>query len=394
MGRTNKSGGVIASGNNTRIRFDFSYQGVRYRPTLPIVPTEKALQLARKRLEAIEGRIRNGTFSFADEFPEYRFLERVAPTAEVPLFRVVAAQYLNSVKSSLEYATYESYRKIIDSFWNPKIGDKLIPDIKYSDLTTELGNYPFGSRKTRNNVVSVVKQVFAFAIADKIISTSPAESLKSLKVQKTPPDPYTIAEAEQVIEGLRDDWGDWDANYFEYAFFSGLRPSEIIALQWADIDRQKGVTSVNKARVMGRNKDRTKTAVARLVENNPRAMEVLRRQWELTGLKGEHVFCKEDGRPYHDLQVQWKRWQFTHRRLGIRYREPYQTRHSSVSWNLMAGKNFMWVAKQHGHSYAVMLGTYATWLDGTTDAEISAIQRAMEFGPSMALVKLRATQIA
>jgi hypothetical protein len=29
-----------------------------------------------------------------------------------------------------------------------------------------------------------------------------------------------------------------------------------------------------------------------------------------------------------------------------RYREPYNTRHSFVSWNLMLGKNLLWVARQ------------------------------------------------
>jgi hypothetical protein len=39
-------------------------------------------------------------------------------------------------------------------------------------------------------------------------------------------------------------------------------------------------------------------------------------------------------------------WRWALKRLKVRYREPYNARHSSVSWNLMLGKNLLWVAKQ------------------------------------------------
>ena len=46
-------------------------------------------------------------------------------------------------------------------------------------------------------------------------------------------------------------------------------------------------------------------------------------------------------------------------RLGLRGRRPYVARHTSVSWNLMVGKNPLFVARQHGHSVATMFRTYA-----------------------------------
>jgi hypothetical protein len=56
---------------------------------------------------------------------------------------------------------------------------------------------------------------------------------------------------------------------------------------------------------------------------------------------------------------------------------PYHARHSSVTWQLILGKNLLWVAKQHGHSVEVMLRMYAAWLDGATEADIHAIKKAM-----------------
>jgi hypothetical protein len=43
MGRKSITGGVVAAGPN-RIRFDFSIEGQRFRPSLPWVPNETNLR--------------------------------------------------------------------------------------------------------------------------------------------------------------------------------------------------------------------------------------------------------------------------------------------------------------------------------------------------------------
>ena len=74
--------------------------------------------------------------------------------------------------------------------------------------------------------------MFEFAHLDEIIDRDPIERLKSVKVQRQPPDPYTVAEAEAVIRSMRKVRGEFDANYVEFGFFAGARPSELIALRW------------------------------------------------------------------------------------------------------------------------------------------------------------------
>ena len=127
-----------------------------------------------------------------------------------------------------------------------------------------------------------------------------------------------MPEAESLIARLHADWGEAIGNYDEFRFFTGLRPSEQIALLVTDYDARRAALSVTKARVLRRDKDRTN----------------------------------------------------------------YHARHSSVTWQLMLGKNLLWVAKQHGHSVEVMLRMYAAWLDGATDSDIHAIKLAMEKRPA------------
>ncbi len=86
---------------------------------------------------------------------------------------------------------------------------------------------------------------------------------------------------------------------------------------------------------------RSRTGVQRVFELCPRALAMLR--------------------SIHETATRWAK---TLARVPIRSRRPYCARHSCVSWNLMLGKNPLWVARQHGHSVRTMLEVYAAWADG------------------------------
>jgi len=77
------------------------------------------------------------------------------------------------------------------------------------------------------------------------------------------------------------------------------------------------------------------------------------------------------------LREPHERWHRTLQSLAIRYRKPYAARHSSVSWNLMRGRNPLWVAKQHGHGILTMLTVYAAWTDGALEVDVAAIRWSM-----------------
>ena len=85
------------------------------------------------------------------------------------------------------------------------------------------------------------------------------------------------------------------------------------------------------------------------------------------------------GEPIRRLHVPYSHWRGTLRRLPIRYRKPYTARHSSVSWDLMIGRNPLWVAKQHGHSLLTMLRVYAAWTADALESDAEAIREAMGY---------------
>jgi hypothetical protein len=50
---------------------------------------------------------------------------------------------------------------------------------------------------------------------------------------------------------------------------------------------------------------------------------------------------------------------------------------TSVSWNLLIGRNPLLVAKEHGHRLTTMLSVYAAWTEGAVETDIAAIRDAM-----------------
>jgi integrase len=125
----------------------------------------------------------------------------------------------------------------------------------------------------------------------------------------------------------------------------------------SDYDAVNGTLRVSKARVAGIDKNCTKTGEDRIVTLCPRAIRILARQLKLrerlktAGLiDHDHLFFTPEGAVIRHLRNVARRWRHSLSRLsGIRYRRPYNARHSSVSWNLMIGKSPLWVSKQHGH---------------------------------------------
>jgi len=395
VGRKSIHGGVIALGRD-RIQFDFEFDGVRYRPTLKRSPTEANLRRARKQLQEIKQRIAAGAFVFPEEFPDYRFIKNVESPQKRRTCNQVFDEFLLAcdsrvAKKDLAFVTARGYAKLLAQIWRPEIGPRIFDEIRYSELAKIANGYKW-SKKTYNNAISVVRCAFDYGYRDHPEKHNPASGLNCLRMTKKdrpPVAPFTIQEAELLISRLHADWGEAIGNYDEFRFFTGLRPSEQIALLVTDYDARRAVLSVTKARVLRRDKDRTKTQEDRDVELCPRALEVLRRHLALRDeyvaagkIRHEQLFFLEDGRPISDPEITRWRWSESIKGLNIRRRGPYHARHSSVTWQLMLGKNLLWVAKQHGHSVEVMLRMYAAWLEGATESDIHAIKNAMEKRPS------------
>lgn len=395
MGTTWHAEGVSVASRG-RIQFDFRIDGVRYRPSIKRPPSEANLRRARERLEIIKCQIEAGTFCFEEEFPHYRCMRRVTGTSNARLCGGVFDDFLAHCESrfrrgDLSWATLRSYRKILDGAWRPDLGHLPFFQIRYSRLVA-IADAQNWSRKTYNNGISALRRAFDFGYRDRPLQENPARSLRGVRLRRSDRpkiDPFSMQDAETLIAALHRDWGAAQGNYDEFRFFTGLRPSEQIALVLSDLDLVNGTVSINKARVSGVDRDNTKTGEDRRIQLCPRALLVLERHLHLRArlkragkINHDHVFFLNSGEPILNLVYPARRWRKTLESLKMRYRRPYTARHSSVSWNLMLGRNLLWTAKQHGHRTVTMLQTYAAWIDNAVDTDVDQIRRSMGIASS------------
>jgi integrase len=181
--------------------------------------------------------------------------------------------------------------------------------------------------------------------------------------------PFTVPDAEAIISAAHCIHGEWYGNYEEFRFFTGLRQSERFALEVGDCDPVNGTISITKALVLSREKNRTKTNQNREIYLCPRALEVLRAQLALRErmaaagkISHDCVFFTEGGEPFLTVFLPYNRWREVMETLAVRYRKPYNARHTYISWRLMKGDNPLLVAHEDGHSVETMLRTYAAWI--------------------------------
>lgn len=140
------------------------------------------------------------------------------------------------------------------------------------------------TKKTYNNVVSALRCAFEHGHKDHPEKHNPALGLKTFRTTKKdrpPVDPFTIQEAETIIARSHAEFGQAHGNYEEFRFFTGLRPSEQMALTIHDCDLDAGKIQINKAVVLRREKDRTKTREDREITLCGRALEVSKHQLAL-----------------------------------------------------------------------------------------------------------------
>jgi integrase len=242
--------------------------------------------------------------------------------------------------------------------------------VKHSDVLTALASRPDLTGKTVNNYVSVLRKAMELAVADKTIATNPVSAVARAKHQKPLPDPFSREEAESIVADMAAHYPAPIANYAEFKFFTGLRTSESFGLHWRDVDLAGKHLLVHRAIVRGVEKLNTKTNTARQVILNSRALAAIQRQRKHTQIRDEHVFLdpRYDEPWFEERAFRRSYWEPTLRRLGLRYRPPYNTRDTYATMMLMAGMTPAFCAKQLGHSVEMFFRTptrRGRWLMGS-----------------------------
>jgi integrase len=345
--------GVIA--RDAHLQIDLRAQGFG-RERLELAPTPANLAYAARLRQEILGKIERGTFVLAEYFPDS---PRVKADTGSLTFQQLGSEWLAVHKGSIEHSTLHYYTQTLNgkhfADWRPLH----LPDLDYRQLMAKLAGLP-QHPKTFNNIASVLSMVLEYGHKSKLLREPLHQHIEMRRNPKAKPDPFTLAEVESILANMRHERG---RNYFEFAFFTGLRPSEMIALRWGHVDLKRDEVLVQAAVTRSKEKG-TKTGDERTVELNARARAALERQRAISQIAGQHVFLGLDDLAYMTtdgpLDAFWKP---AMRLSGLRYRDARQTRHTCATLCLHAGLKPGWVAGQLGHSVEMFYRVYSKWIN-------------------------------
>jgi len=375
MGRDGRG---VKSASESSIEITFMYKGVRCRERIPLKPSAANLKRAEHHRGAILLAIADGSFDYAKTFPSST---NAAKFAKVPgdakTLETYLESWLDGQKKQLKASTYEAYRKIVHGHLIPWFGALRLSELKRKHVRDKLDELEI-TNKTLSNIQSVLRAALTAAVDDELIENNPLAGYTYTKTE--PPkeaddiDPFDKEEQAAILGALEGQ----GRNLVQFALWTGLRTSELVALDWSDVDFMRGVVRVTRALTQqARKPEGPKTNAGRRdVKLLQGALDALAAQKAHTYLKGKEVFQNpQTGERWAgDQPIRKTLWQWAIKKAGVRYRYPYQTRHTYASMMLSAGEHPMWVARQMGHADWTMIArTYGRWMP---DADRQAGSRA------------------
>lgn len=362
--------------NGETINITFTYKGVKCRePLSNLEVNSKNLKYAERTLGEIYNKIERGTFIYAEYFPRSIRLKIFGNSTTGKTVKMYLDEYLEICKTrNLSPSTIVGYKKCRRALTSLHIfpASELTPAALKTWIQCQKTTL-----KTIRNHLSFLRSSLDEAITDGVLPINPVslvtasryQSKKTENVSDYVVDPLTPAEVNALLTSAGNK--QWE-NLFRFAIETGLRSSELCALRWRDIDFIQKTAHIQNASVAGVTKGTKTKAGTRKVELTDEAMYSLASQKSFTFMKDATIF--EDPKTEKAWAsadaIRKKAWVPTLRKAGIRYRNPYQTRHTFATRLISQGVNLFWLSSQMGHKGPEMLfrhyGRYLKAYDNNT----------------------------
>lgn len=356
------------SSGSTHLYINFTYQLVECREFLRLEPTKANIAFAvRKRNEIIEAIAKN-SFNYAEHFPSSKRAKLFGHVPLVVPIKKLLLEYLDRAKKILQPSTHNDYRKSVHGHLIPYFGKIAVANLTSFTIRTWVESKHELTLKRIRNILTPLDHVLELALNDGLIKENPRKKvvLRQLvarnKQSKPEVEPFNNDEIKLILAHCKGPLH----NLLKFAFFSGLRTSELIALNWQDVDLAKGTVKVNKAWVQKEIKTTKTKAGIRIVKILPPAIDALKAQKEHTSsFKGRVFYHPKTGKPFvTDKQIRESFWRPLLLKAGVKYRKAYNTRHTFACISIYMNKNVWEIANQLGHKNPDMIYRhYGTWLE-------------------------------
>ncbi len=171
--------------------------------------------------------------------------------------------FCNYIRPSSKSRTCERYSEIVEKRLKVKLGEyelnELTPLVlqRYITELIESGNMKTGkglAANSVNGIITVIQNSLKLAYALGTIKEYAADKIRRPKTKEKEVTCFTLSEQKKIeraaLAGKKTKWLG-----IVVCLYTGLRIGELLALEWKDVDFQKGVLTVSKSRHEGKDEN-------------------------------------------------------------------------------------------------------------------------------------------
>lgn len=305
---------------NGKLYVQFEANGKKYQRSTKLQDTPKNRTLVKKEVvPKLQYKILSGEFAKKQK-KSYLFTE-------------LAIKYKMS-KDKLK--TYRHLRAMVDNKLLPVFGNKNVNEISRGDIKrfTDTLLIDLTPKRTRM-ILNVIKAILDIGIEYEYIQINPASNIKLPKHKPLQMKPFKPNEVQTLINSAEG----WFKNMVAFAFYTGARQGEMIALTISDIDFETMTINIDKRIAQGEvNTPKTVSSVRKVPIFEP-LIPFLQNQLDLC--KKEMCFAlffnpytKES---FYDSKKLSKYWYNLLDKCELEHRRFYNTRHSFVTNMIRSG---------------------------------------------------------
>lgn len=296
--------------------------------------TGKRISIARRCLPETEERADELAQAILASYEALRH-KKAAQTLEAHFERFLAAK-----KPTVSPKTFSSYQWLYDKYIRDSSLSRLeLPEIRPLDIQEHYATIP--TAKLVRKVHTLLNMALLQAVSWEVIEKTPCRGLILPKKVRPQVKIMSPGQASKFMKVAMTKYP-----ILALALETGMRPGELVALKWTDIDFANRTITVSRAISLGKVKE-TKTGKGRTIEISLAMCDVLK------GLKrGPYVFPSQKGTPLNVNNLNNRMMKQACKDAKIPRFHLYALRHTSLSLLVANGVNIKAVSERAGHSTA------------------------------------------
>ncbi|MDO4864527.1 MAG: tyrosine-type recombinase/integrase [Ruminococcus sp.] len=318
-------------------------------------------------------------------------------------FEIFAEQWFEEYASINLRATSLTKMRQMTKRVYPVIGHKRLDKITSRDiqkLVTDMLIYGKNkntgkplSRKTAVHHLNFISDIFNYAIRMGMLTDNPCSRVYLPKVEQTEKEIYTMEEVKKLFDNLPNE-PLWFQVYLTLAIYSGFRRSEMLGLEWKDVDfkhntirirrtsqytHDKGIftdtTKTKKSQRISKFPDEVMQLIQRFKQEQKNGSEKIGTKWE----EHDRLFTKWNGAPmYPETPYKWLDKYCN--KINIPFRGIHSLRHLHASLLIYEGIDVVAVSGDMGHSVVgTTLNLYSHMFQEARARNCEAISNALRY---------------